>query len=88
MSFIAGNAARRAFLRAPIRRVAQPQPLRRYATEGHKSKLEEAGLDTAPKRDPELYVRYLLYVPELEKMGLESRSLTRWLVDLCRSSTP
>lgn len=77
MSFIAGNAARRAFIRAPIRRVAQPQPLRRYATPP-KSKMEEAGLDTAPKRDPELYVRSTptpIIVPEL-KTGLESRSLT------------
>ncbi|EAS35085.1 uncharacterized protein CIMG_00439 [Coccidioides immitis RS] len=50
MSSIAANVARRAILRQPLRTV-RAQPVRRYA-----SRVEEAGLDKGPKRDPELYL--------------------------------
>lgn len=49
MSSIAAMASRRALARQPIFRA----PPRRFMS----SKVEEAGLDKAPKRDPELYVR-------------------------------
>ncbi|EDP53088.1 conserved hypothetical protein [Aspergillus fumigatus A1163] len=48
MSSIAAMASRRAFARQSLFRAA---PRRNYS-----SKLEEATLDKAPKRDPELYV--------------------------------
>ncbi|KAF7125204.1 hypothetical protein CNMCM5793_001313 [Aspergillus hiratsukae] len=48
MSSIAAMAGRRAFARQALFRAA---PRRNYS-----SKLEEATLDKAPKRDPELYV--------------------------------
>jgi hypothetical protein len=49
MSPIAALAARRALYRQSFARL----PSRRFAS----SKVEEASLDKAPKRDPELYVR-------------------------------
>ncbi|KAI9039138.1 uncharacterized protein KD926_009887 [Aspergillus affinis] len=49
MSSIAAMASRRAFARQSLFRA----PARR----AYSSKVEEAGLDKAPKRDPELYVR-------------------------------
>lgn len=55
MSSIAALAARRAFYRQSF---ARP-PQRRFLS----SKVEEANLDKAPKRDPELYVRLLLLLP-------------------------
>lgn len=51
MSSIAAMASRRAFARQSLFRA----PPRRF----YSSKLEEANLDKAPKRDPELYVRRL-----------------------------
>jgi hypothetical protein len=50
MSSIAAMATRRALARQPLIRA----PPRRFMSS---SKVEEAGLDKAPKRDPELYVR-------------------------------
>lgn len=50
MSSIASVAARRAFMRPTALRA----PSRRFLATS--SKLEEGGLDKAPKRDPELYV--------------------------------
>ena len=50
MSSIAAMAARRALARQPLIRA----PPRRFMSA---SKVEEAGLDKAPKKDPELYVR-------------------------------
>lgn len=49
MSSIAAMASRRAFARQSLFRA----PARR----AYSSKVEEAGLDKAPRRDPELYVR-------------------------------
>ena len=49
MSSIAAMASRRAFARQSVFRA----PVRRF----YSSKLEEASLDKAPRRDPELYVR-------------------------------
>lgn len=49
MSSIAALATRRALVRQPLFRA----PPRRFQS----SKVEEASLDKAPKRDPELYVR-------------------------------
>lgn len=49
MSSIAAMAARRALARQPLIRA----PPRRFMSA---SKVEEASLDKAPKRDPELYV--------------------------------
>lgn len=49
MSSIAAMATRRALARQPLIRA----PPRRFMA----SKVEEAGLDKGPKRDPELYVR-------------------------------
>lgn len=49
MSSIAALATRRALTRQPLFRA----PPRRFAS----SKAEEANLENAPKRDPELYVR-------------------------------
>jgi hypothetical protein len=49
MSSIAAMASRRALARQPIFRA----PPRRFMS----SKVEEASLDKAPKKDPELYVR-------------------------------
>lgn len=51
MSSIAAMASRRAFARQSLFRA----PPRRF----YSSKIEEANLDKAPKRDPELYVRRL-----------------------------
>lgn len=51
MSSIAAMASRRAFARQSLFRA----PARR----AYSSKVEEAGLDKAPRRDPELYVRPL-----------------------------
>lgn len=51
MSSIAALATRRALTRQPLFRA----PPRRFNSSAH-SKLEEATLDKAPKRDPELYV--------------------------------
>ncbi|EEH34864.1 hypothetical protein PAAG_05911 [Paracoccidioides lutzii Pb01] len=52
MSYISTTFARRAALRQSfLRRPATSTPIRRVT-----SKVQEAGLDTAPKRDPELYV--------------------------------
>jgi hypothetical protein len=48
MSSIAALATRRALTRQSLLRA----PPRRFAS----SKVEESGLDKAPKRDPELYV--------------------------------
>ncbi|KAI1910756.1 hypothetical protein LOZ53_001657 [Ophidiomyces ophidiicola] len=50
MSFLAANFARRAAMRHPLRAL-QAQPVRQYS-----SRIQEAGLDKAPKRDPELYL--------------------------------
>lgn len=54
MSSIAAVAARRAFARPAALRI----PQRRFLAT---SKLEEGGLDKAPKRDPELYVWRLVF---------------------------
>jgi hypothetical protein len=54
MSSIASLAARRAFARQTLARA----PPRRFLST---SKVEESGLDKAPKRDPELYVRHLCH---------------------------
>lgn len=54
MCSIAAVAARRAFARPVALRV----PQRRFLAT---SKLEEGGLDKAPKRDPELYVWRLVF---------------------------
>ncbi|KAG5292430.1 hypothetical protein I7I48_04523 [Histoplasma ohiense] len=51
MSSIATTFARRAALRQPFRAPATIKPVRRIS-----SKIEEAGLNNAPKRDPELYI--------------------------------
>lgn len=50
MSSIAAMATRRALARQPLIRA----PPRRFMAS---SRVEEAGLDKGPKRDPELYVR-------------------------------
>jgi len=50
MPSFATNAARRAFVRQPLRNVVSG-PSRRYS-----SRVEEAELRKAPKKDPELYV--------------------------------
>lgn len=68
MSSIAAFTARRAFAARPALARA---PVRRYASASGKA--EEAGLDKAPKRDPELYVCTFLHGQELK---LEQTTLT------------
>jgi hypothetical protein len=54
MSPLAANLARRTLVRQPLAKfpLRRPQAIRQYG-----SKVQDAGLNTGPKRDPELYVR-------------------------------